>query len=194
MSRAWGRIAWMRHYKVSGGTDIAKLAYAYSPASDRLYQQDLVTTTNSELYAYDSLHRLTNFKRGTLNANKDGITGTPSREQTWTLDHVGNWQKPCGLAIDSNDNGDDGSPSDARTHNTANRVRPPSSLRVAFADGSESAGAVQPDLRGLCRRHTEGWCSITSVGLRSSSENGKSRAEIRLIRLKRTSTREARVS
>ena len=48
--QAWGRTTWMRHYKVSGGTDIAKLAYGYSPASDRLYQQDLVTTTDSELY------------------------------------------------------------------------------------------------------------------------------------------------
>jgi len=171
----------MRHYKVSGETNIAKLAYGYSPASDRLYQQDLVTTTNSELYAYDSLTRLTNVKRGNLNETRDAILGTPAREQTWTLDHVGNWQKPCGLAIDSNDSGSAGVPSNARTHNTASRVRPPSSVRLAFANGSVSAGAVQPDLRGLCRRHTEGWCSITSVGLRSSSENGKSRAEIILV-------------
>ena len=50
MRDAWGRTTWMRHYKVSGGADIAKFAYGYSPASDRLYQQDLVTTTDSELY------------------------------------------------------------------------------------------------------------------------------------------------
>ena len=109
----------MRHYKVSGGADIAKFAYGYSPASDRLYQQDLFNTSPhlDEFYTYDTLHRLTNFKRGELNANKDGMTGTPSREQTWTLDHVGNWP-----AIDSEDGGDPGSPTDARTHNTSNEI------------------------------------------------------------------------
>jgi len=34
--------------------------------------------------------RFTSFNRGTLNANKDGTNGTPSREQTWTLHHVDN--------------------------------------------------------------------------------------------------------
>ena len=120
----WGRINWMRHYKVSGGTDIAKLAYDYSYASDRKYQQDLVNTSphQDEFYSYDTLHRLTNYKRGELNANKDGITGTPTREQTWVLDALGNWENPSGLAIDSNDNGSDSVPSDARNHFSVNEI------------------------------------------------------------------------
>ncbi|HET6455025.1 MAG TPA: RHS repeat-associated core domain-containing protein, partial [Armatimonadota bacterium] len=118
----WGRITWMRHYKVSGGTDIAEFGYGYSYASDRNYQEDLVNTTADEYYTYDTLHRLTNYKRGDLNANKDGITGTPSREQTWVLDSLGNWDNPSGLAIDSNDSGSDGTPSDARTHFSVNEI------------------------------------------------------------------------
>ncbi|HET6456060.1 MAG TPA: RHS repeat-associated core domain-containing protein [Armatimonadota bacterium] len=120
----WGRITWMRNYKVSGGTDIAKFAYDYSYASDRKYQQDLVNTSphQDEHYTYDTLHRLTSYKRGELNANKDGITGTPSREQTWVLDALGNWDNPSGLAIDSNDDGSAGTPSDARTHYSVNEI------------------------------------------------------------------------
>ena len=81
----------MRHYKVSGSSDIAKFGYGYSYASDRKYQEDLVNATSDELYGYDTLYRLTSFKRGDLNANKDAITGTPVREQAWTLDELGNW-------------------------------------------------------------------------------------------------------
>ncbi len=40
---------------------------------------------------YDALNQLTGFKRGTLNATKDDIQGTPSRTQTWGLDEQGNW-------------------------------------------------------------------------------------------------------
>lgn len=29
--------------------------------------------------------------RGELNATKTGITGTPSREEDWSLDPLGNW-------------------------------------------------------------------------------------------------------
>jgi len=90
---AWGRIDWMRHYKVSDSSDIAKFSYGYDYASNRTYQEDLVNASMDELYGYDTLHRLTSFKRGDLNANKNGITGAPAREQarqpasvpsTWT--------------------------------------------------------------------------------------------------------------
>jgi len=120
----WGRVIGMKHQTIvhdSGeaddgdATDFVSYAYGYSPVSNRLYQEDLLTATASELYGYDALHRLTSFKRGTLNANKDAITGTATREQTWTLDHVGNWE-----SIDSDDGA--GVPSDARTHNTVNEI------------------------------------------------------------------------
>ena len=37
------------------------------------------------------LNRLSNFDRGNLNANKTAISGTPAREQDWTLNQLGNW-------------------------------------------------------------------------------------------------------
>jgi len=121
---AWGRVTWLRNYAVSGGDNIARYAYGYSYASEIKYQENLSLdlTDHDELYGYDNLHRLTSFKRGTLNANKDDITGTPDRQQSWTLDHVGNWENPSGLAIDSDDNGNPGTPSDERTHNSVNEV------------------------------------------------------------------------
>jgi hypothetical protein len=114
---AWGRITWMRHYKVSGGSDIAKLAYGYSYASDRNYQEDLVNSTSDELYTYDTLHRLDNFKVGDLNANKDEITGTPEREQDWTLSDIGNW-----TSFLTREDGVYVRPYEDRTHNAANEI------------------------------------------------------------------------
>ena len=114
---AWGRPVWMRHSSVGGDTDLVKLAYRYSPGSDRLYQQDLATTTNSELYGYDSLHRLTNFKRGTLSLGPPPSISSPSRRQDWDdysstqLDDVGNW-------VNFNNDGT----TETRTHNTANEI------------------------------------------------------------------------
>jgi len=107
----------MRNHMVSGGTDIAKFGYAYSYASNRKYQEDLVTSTQSELYAYDNLHRLTSFKRGTLNVNKDDITGTPVREQTWALDDLGNWSE-----LTSRIDGNLVRRYEDRTHNDANEI------------------------------------------------------------------------
>jgi len=114
---AWGRVVWMRNHMVSGGADIAKFGYAYSYASNRKYQEDLVTSTQSELYAYDNLYRLTSFKRGTLNANKDDITGTPVREQTWALDDLGNWSE-----LTSRIAGNLVRRYEDRTHNSANEI------------------------------------------------------------------------
>jgi RHS repeat-associated protein len=45
----------------------------------------------SELYQYDNLHQLISFARGTLNSTKTGISGTPSRSQSWTPDALGNF-------------------------------------------------------------------------------------------------------
>lgn len=48
-------------------------------------------STLDEFYTYDQLNRLATMDRGTLNGSFTGITGTPVREQDWTLDPVGNW-------------------------------------------------------------------------------------------------------
>jgi hypothetical protein len=68
--------------------------------------------------AHDALHRLTSFKRGDLDNDKDAITTNPPvREQSWTLQHVGNWG-----AVVSKTNGSDDSPYDARTHSKDNEI------------------------------------------------------------------------
>ena len=98
-------------------SDIAKFAYGYDYASSRTYQEDQVNDTSDELYGYDTLHRLTSFERGNLNDTKDAITGTPAREQDWTLQAIGNWDE-----IVSKTAGSDDSPYDTRTHNTVNEI------------------------------------------------------------------------
>ena len=100
---------------VSDSSDIAKYEYGYDYASNRTYQEDQVNTSGmDELYGYDTLHRLTAFDRGDLNDNKDAITGTPARQQDWTLQVIGNWG-----AIASKLSGSDDTPYDARTHTPA---------------------------------------------------------------------------
>jgi len=115
---AWGRVKTMRHYRVSDSSDIAKYEYGYDYASNRTYQEGQVDTAEmDELYAYDTLHRLTGFERGNLNVGKDDISDTPARGQDWTLQVIGNWS-----AIVSKLSGADDSPYDTRTHNTVNEI------------------------------------------------------------------------
>jgi len=45
-----------------------------------------------EIYAYDGLHRLIDFRRGWLNDTHDDLTQMTFR-QTWTLDATGNWSE-----------------------------------------------------------------------------------------------------
>ena len=147
---AFGRIGWMRQYDVSGPTDVVKLGYARNYVGAPNYQEDLVTTSLSELYTYDTLHRLTNFKRGTLNGNKDGITGTVAREQSWTLQHVGNWTDVTSTV----NGGTADTPYDGREHDTVNQIThitPQGGSR--FAVTSDSAGnlSVLPDRTDLTK-------------------------------------------
>ncbi len=72
-----------------GASLLAGWSHAYDRIGNKKYQEDLQSATQSELYAYDNVYRVTSFKRGQLNGNKDDIT-SPSRTQTWTLDPLGN--------------------------------------------------------------------------------------------------------
>jgi RHS repeat-associated protein len=80
------------------GTPVAidQYQYGYDQESNRLWKANVVGTAAvtsglDEFYVYDPLNRLTEMQRGVLNSGKTGITGTPSVEQDWTLDPVGNW-------------------------------------------------------------------------------------------------------
>jgi len=65
----FGRIKNNR-WKDSGGTLLAGWHYAYDRLGNKLYQEDLAHATESELYGYDTVYRLDDFKRGQLNAQK----------------------------------------------------------------------------------------------------------------------------
>ncbi|MFO8006701.1 MAG: hypothetical protein R6V05_03100, partial [Candidatus Brocadiia bacterium] len=78
----FGRIKNHR-WKDSSGTLLAGWSHDYDRVGNKLYQEALHDATESELYGYDGVYRLTSFERGQLNANKDDIT-SPTRSQTWT--------------------------------------------------------------------------------------------------------------
>lgn len=94
----FNRITDQRWQNGIGGTpaDIDRHQYGYDQNSNRLYKANTVGTPIvsgglDEYYTYDHLNRLSDMQRGTLNSGKTGISGTPSVEQTWSLDPTGNW-------------------------------------------------------------------------------------------------------
>jgi RHS repeat-associated protein len=87
---AFGRVIDQR-WTTSGGTAADRRQSGYDRDSNRLYALNTVSTSNSELYAYDGLNQLTSFQRGTLNGTNNGLTGSATRSQSWTSDAVGNF-------------------------------------------------------------------------------------------------------
>jgi RHS repeat-associated protein len=87
---AFGRVIDQR-WTTSGGTAADRRQYGYDRDSNRLYADNQVSTSNSEVYAYDGLNQLTSFQRGTLNGTKDGIAQDLSRSQSWDFDALGNF-------------------------------------------------------------------------------------------------------
>ena len=87
----FGRV--MDHRWQKGTTDRDHFTYGYDQASNRRYRENTVATAKDEFYTYDDANRLATFDRGTLTSpNKDGISGTPAKEEDWTtLDMTGNW-------------------------------------------------------------------------------------------------------
>ena len=78
--------------KWTDGTDpIDRYGYGYDRNSNRLYRENVLAATRSEVYAYDGLDRLVGMDRGTLNEPKTAITGTPTRQEDWNLNQTGNW-------------------------------------------------------------------------------------------------------
>ena len=86
----FGRVIDQR-WVTSGGTAKDRWQYGYDRDSNRLYKENLLDATKSELLAYDGLNQLTSFSRGTLNGTKDGISGTASRTQAFDVDAAGNF-------------------------------------------------------------------------------------------------------
>lgn len=77
-------------YGAAVGTD-ERYQYGYDRDGNVLWRSDLAESGFDELYTYDSLNRLVNFARGTLNSGHTAITGTAATSGSWTLDANGNW-------------------------------------------------------------------------------------------------------
>jgi RHS repeat-associated protein len=107
----FGRVVDQR-WTTSGGTTKDRFQYGHDRDSNRLYKENLVDSTKSELYGYDGLNQITSFDRGTLNGTKDGISGSPSRTQDWDFDGLGNWESVT----------TDGGSAQTRTHNKQNEL------------------------------------------------------------------------
>jgi len=116
----FGRVVKHQWIKTSDSAFRDGYAYGYDRASNRLWRENLDTATSGkdELYAYDDLNRLTDARRGDLNANKDALTSTGFR-QNWTLDALGNWG---GFKQDTSGDGTTWGLQQSRTHNKVNEI------------------------------------------------------------------------
>ena len=102
----FGRVDEQYWLNTSTSTVLDDLQYAYDPDSNVVSINNLVKSSESELFTpgngravnsrYDALNRLLGYLRGTLSAS--GGTGTPldtvsspRQIQTWALDVTGNW-------------------------------------------------------------------------------------------------------
>jgi RHS repeat-associated protein len=89
----FGRVIDQNWYK---STAIDEYKYGYDADSNVLWKENMVSSTNSELYGdqsghfYDGLNRLQHFQRGSLSSGHDSIQGSAGHSQDWTLDQTGN--------------------------------------------------------------------------------------------------------
>ena len=99
-------------------SDAERVKYGYDFAGNRTYRDidSAIYSTNDKDkgYGYDGLHRLITYDAGTLSGST--ISGTPTEEQDFTLDQLGNWEnlteKVSGTTVLDQD----------RTHNDANEI------------------------------------------------------------------------
>ncbi|WP_428940632.1 RHS repeat-associated core domain-containing protein [Fontivita pretiosa] len=86
----FGRVVDQLWRDYGASADRERFGHGYDRNSNRVYRDHTVTSGKDEYYAYDNLNRLTSMDRGDLNANRDAISGTPAKEEDWTLDATGN--------------------------------------------------------------------------------------------------------
>jgi RHS repeat-associated protein len=138
----------------SASADLDRWQYGYDRNSNRPYKENLVNSGRSELYTYDGLNQLTSFSRGTLNGTKDGISGNPSRTQSWDLDALGNFDSQT----------TDGT-GQTRTHNKQNEI---TSVQNATTPTYDANGNLTKDEAGRTFKY-DGWNRLVEV--RDSGSN-----------------------
>ena len=118
----FGRVKDLLWRNYGNSTDAVRIKHGYDYAGNRVYREDTVSKGQGtpvyldEYYTYDGLNQLKNLKRGQLNGNKDAISGTPTKEEDWTLDALGNWSTYVKKTSGSEDL------NQSRTHNLANEL------------------------------------------------------------------------
>jgi RHS repeat-associated protein len=94
----FGRVADQDYVQASTGQSTTQFQYGYDLDGNVLYSADLANvlstdgnaSTRGQLYSYDALNRLVTYEAGALASGDTSISGTPSANETWTLDNIGN--------------------------------------------------------------------------------------------------------
>jgi RHS repeat-associated protein len=77
------------------GTDLERLKYGYDQVNNQVWRQNTVaeglSANQDQYYTQDGLYQIKTLQRGTLNATQTGISGTPTWEEDWNYDPLGNW-------------------------------------------------------------------------------------------------------
>ena len=87
----------VRWYDYARGLNVDQSVYFFDRVDNRRLRQNIVSMSlgtpvyMDEYYNYDGLYRLVSLDRGQLNGTFTGIAGTPTNEEDWTLDPLGNW-------------------------------------------------------------------------------------------------------
>jgi RHS repeat-associated protein len=144
---AFGRVIDQR-WTTSGGTAKDRRQYGYDRDSNGLYAENLVSTSNSELYTYDGLNQLSTFASGTLNGTKDGLTGSASRSQSWDYDALGNFDSQTTDAT-----------AQTRTHNKQNEI---TSVSGATTPAYSANGNLTTDQAGRTFKY-DAWNRLVEV-------------------------------
>ena len=88
----FGRVVDQRWLINGTTTALERVDYGFDQDNNRQWRNNQVAgTLQDEYYGYDGLQRLLTLQRGTLNATKTGISGTPTFEEDFALDSTGNW-------------------------------------------------------------------------------------------------------
>ncbi len=99
-----GRLTKKNWIDISGPTTLVGFEYTYNLFGNRLTDNHLHRSVDSETYYYDSAQRFTKYERGT-------IGGSPTFYQGYTLDALANWSS-------FNNNGS----TESRTHSVTNEI------------------------------------------------------------------------
>ena len=99
-------------HKASDDSNLVGFEYAYDAVGNQLSAENLQQAlpydnnkpaTHSAVYSYDSIYRLTEFRRGLMVGD---VISSPTRRRTWTLDGVNNWQQfSIQDTLDNSENG-----------------------------------------------------------------------------------------